>query len=151
MIAQTDLFGALPAGPRKPLTLAAPPARPPMPEIYPPAPTAEWRRMLEAAGEINTYVTISLRWTGVVVECLSRRRHGRWILKTDGTIADIAVDPGQATRMVYVDRDRALQIHAERPLIAAVIGTHAITYRFADEGEDAPTILPLPVGDLDVE
>ena len=149
MTAQTDLFGALPAPPHKPMAVPPQPARPPAEPPYPPPPTMAWARLLTAAGRVAGDVTFHVSWlhTGQVVEALCEGPKGRTLLHRDGTIQAIAPDPGAFGRVVYLDPMRAIEAHARRALIRiGTPGTSSARYRLARPGEAAPAELELPPG-----
>ena len=142
-----DLFGT-PAPPvAQPVAQATKTAGASKPTVTPP--TLPWARELTEAGVDGTtiWINVSLLNTGVVVESLSRGASSRQLLYADGRIEDIAPDPGQRGRRIFLGPDTAKALHAKHPLIRhGAFGTHSATYRFAAPGEQAPAKLWLPDG-----
>jgi hypothetical protein len=139
----SDLFDL--ASPAPVADAPAPPSAPAV-ETYPPPPNMHWARRLTAAGPIDTFIMVAIRWTGVVVEDLCLGDQGRWFLFADGKIQEVKADPGARHRTVFMEAQAVWEMHMRRPMIAVTVGTHAVTYRFAKPGEPVPD-LPLPRGE----
>nr|WP_294566954.1 hypothetical protein [uncultured Rhodopila sp.] len=143
MSAQLDLFGALPAPPRKPLVIPPPP-KPPLAEFFPSPPTVTWARMLIEAGPMAQQViwAVSAKWTGVVVESLQLAQGVRTLLYRDGSLHEVAWSPDTLGRFVFTDPAGAIALHKTHPLIQIREGWGMGRYRLARKGEVAPAELP---------
>jgi hypothetical protein len=145
MTAQLDMFGDAPA--------SAPPPRPAQPlpvtePLFPTPPTIAWARKLTEAGDAGRHVEclVSRQWSRVVAESLQRGAEGRTLLYADGTMHEIAADPGATGRVIFLDPPAAIALHRKHPLINLMSGHGAARFRLARPGEAAPIELELPPG-----
>ena len=144
MTGQFDLFGAEPPPPRKSISVRPQPASPPI-EHFPAPPSLAWARMLTAEGsDLEVHIPASWMWTGVILETLCAGAKGRWWIDRDHKIGTFPPDPGCRARIIYVDPDRADELHRHHPLILITSGDHAALYRLAGPGDVAPAILDRP-------
>lgn len=145
MNATPDLFATTCApGPAVPVPSVASAAYDdPLTFITPP--TLAWAKLLTRVGVRRIAILVSWLWKGEVVETISDGPAGRWCLHRDGTIVEIAADPGAFSRTVFRDPRLAEELHRRHPMIrVGRAGTHSATYRFAAAREPAPELLDLP-------
>ena len=144
----SDLFSAPSALPTPPPPaggggIIAPPHDDPLTFITPP--TLAWAKLLTRVGVRRIAILVSWLWRGEVVETISDGAAGRWCLHRDGTIVEIAADPGAFGRIVFRDPRLAEELHRRHPMIrVGRAGTHSAMYRFAAARVPAPELLDLP-------
>lgn len=132
--AQLDLFGGL-AAPIQGIAGAPEPMRRAVTALGPPpAPTAEWGQLLDAA-PCHIEVYVSPRCTGVVAESLDDPALGRVLLFSDGRTGCFSDRKAERRlRTLYLLPDAAEAMHRDRPLMRAYPHSEHL-FRFAAAGE----------------